>query len=180
MRGGVTPLMIACSKGSASVVRLLLESGADASRQSSQGWNAIYIGAKSGGVEVVLVLVEVGGKGWSIMEQRCKGGRNGLFGAVRGGDVYVVRMLVRGCVSLTDVDDGGRSILHEAADVGSFECLNVLLEAMRMQCIAGEGVRKKDNAGFTPLHCAAVSGDYDKILEVLTNGAPIGISQIQV
>ncbi len=55
---GWTPLHVACEKGHASVVRLLLERGADVNARDGKGRTALVLAGQQGHKDVVRLLVE--------------------------------------------------------------------------------------------------------------------------
>lgn len=58
--GGITPLFIACTNGSAKMIAALLDGGASAKAAKANGTTALMIAAASGSVEAVKALVDAG------------------------------------------------------------------------------------------------------------------------
>jgi ankyrin repeat protein len=154
-----TPLMYAALHGSAEMVELLLKHGADPRATNAHGVTALLWGARD--AEKVRLLIERGadpnagsdlgntplmaaaGSPNGAAAAECllahgadvtlhnKGGRTALRGAVKGGDVETVRLLVDRARELDKLDevinDAGPTVAV-AADNGFHEIVKLLLE----------------------------------------------------
>jgi ankyrin repeat protein len=80
--------------------------------------------------------------------------------ASRVGDVETIQLLFQTC-NAKKIDDGGRTALHHAADVGHLDVARVLLKKRL-------SLKAKDDKGQTPLHLAAANGHVQMVLEFAT------------
>jgi len=53
-----TPLMLACTKQDAEIVRLLLLYGADILFKNKDGWNSLHLAVREGNLEIVSAILE--------------------------------------------------------------------------------------------------------------------------
>ncbi len=84
---GRTSLHLACESGTASCVRLLLDSGADARAVDKEGGGSITAAAAGGTPEVVEMLLEAGCQ----VDERLVDGTTPLFWAVVKGNTKVAK-----------------------------------------------------------------------------------------
>jgi len=80
---GSTALMLACNKGHAKDVKVLLENGADANIRNVNGWTALMSAAANGNVEIVGLLLQRNADtkakhayGWTALKLASKKGHN--------------------------------------------------------------------------------------------------------
>ena len=121
---GATALLVAAVAGHASVVKLLLEQGAEVDRVGLQGATALHLAAAMGHLDVMEVLMEAG----ADLNARHKfASSTPLHFAAEMGQSKAVRLLCsRGANVEAAKSHGGRA-LHIAADTDQAEVARVLL-----------------------------------------------------
>lgn len=160
---GKTPLMVACVKQRASIVKLLLEQRADATILDDSSHTALYYATHSSEAmaETILNHVDTVGVFEDIGEV--------FLHAAKYGFVNVVRRLVEspspaGKVALQEYSDSsGRTALHYAAENGHNEIVRLIL--------VPENANKVDDAGYTPLEDAAMAGEVEVVGTLLLGDA---------
>lgn len=121
---GRTSLHRAVATGSEPLARLLLEHGADITKQDNWGNTALHIAAESGGVELVTLLLGRSADPGQVNYM----GRNVLFSAVQGRNEAVVRLLLDSrLVPVNSRDSWGNVPLHVAIEQGSEDMVLLLL-----------------------------------------------------
>ena len=150
---GWTPLFLASDS---SVLRLLLERGADINAQDERGWTPLYSVSINGVVEVMRLLLEYG----ADVEVKTKDGRTPLHAVSMYGEVEVVRLLLEHGADLEAKDKDGWTPLHAVSRIGEVEVVRLLLEH-------GADVEAKDKDGKTALQGAADRGN-EEIVKLLT------------
>lgn len=168
--GGNTPLHMATMYGFVSIVRFLVEEGADLEARNQDGDAPLHIATKGNGergmYEIFKLLIENGAK----TDAQDTLARTPLHCAAlfKEGDIRMVITLLR---SMTDVecrDRGGNTALH-------FAVLNRSFEIARMVLDAGVNVDSQNFSLQTALHMAIVLGDHDIVQLLLENEADIKI-----
>lgn len=150
-RAGVgTYLQRVSEAGQLEKVTLLVELGATVDRASVGEDAALTRAARLGRLEVVRYLLAQG----ADSARRGEGGLIALQRAVEGNHLAVARCLLEHQPLFGDSDCYGRSVLHLACShpTGDAQPLVELLLAYH------HPVDPRDVAGWTPLHCAAQSG----------------------
>ncbi len=147
---GRTPLMTAARVGNAGATKYLLDAGADRSRKSPQGLNAIHWAAEGaeGNGETITVLLEAG----MALESRAADGSTPLIlAALNGRTPQIIELLSRGA----DVDatnSWGLSPLMAAASNGSPDAVKAVLDA-------NPDLDVQDQAGRVALHYSVAMGN---------------------
>lgn len=149
---GITPLMLASRGGRIDVVRFLLESGAKVNRKTrspvpgeTRGETALHWAMLAGQRRVCRLLLSHQA---SVEASSSRG--NALAYAIEGGDVTLVRQLLKAGCSVTEVSGREKNTPVEvAAKTGSAPILKLLLRA-------GAKPLPNDYSGTTPLMSAAV------------------------
>ncbi len=90
-RGGITPLMYACSPPVLQLIVKLIEKGADVNTQDDNGRSAIFGAINSHDLETVHYLISKGAK----LNQTSKAGYTPLMTAVASGDSSIVEYLIK-------------------------------------------------------------------------------------
>jgi ankyrin repeat protein len=198
---GMTPLMLACTKGPVEVVQILLLPGAKKGQgldeRDKNGETALHHAATGGHKRVVSLLLKKGAKA----SKKDQWSRTPLMLACREGHLEVVEVLfeARKGLGLEETDGDGRRALHCAAIGGHKEIVTFLLSKGaqanardedgstpfmlacwkdRLEVVQilhgtteGHGLEEKDNEGQTALHDAAEGGNKDIVTFLLSKGA---------
>jgi ankyrin repeat protein len=151
-----SPLMLASKCGNLDMIQTLIHYGADLEQEYSNGSTALSFAAQSGRSEAVKLLVELGAKidhrgenGFTPLYWAVEGGKSSTMRLLLdlGADIQTLptQMQLRLILSSTHLpilkshlhqdkwrnflDSAGNSCLHLAAQFGSFEAIQVLLES---------------------------------------------------
>ncbi|KDQ65267.1 ankyrin repeat domain-containing protein 16-like [Zootermopsis nevadensis] len=89
-----------------------------------------------------------------------------LIDSCRGNHDAVVMLLLKSGASVSESDNMGLTCLHVAAQAGSCKVMQLLIEDLNMDVNLATKKSK-----FTPLHCAASSGQLDAVRMLLLNGS---------
>jgi len=88
-----------------------------------------------------------------------------IMDCIRYNDASCVADLLGKKVTISSINSGGATLLHEACrNKRSADVVKLLLSR-------GSEVNAKDNNGYTPLHIAALNGCYDIIKILIESGA---------
>ena len=141
-------LQAASQAGRESLVRLLLDGGANIHAQGGRYGTALHAASQGGHESVVRLLLDRGA------DIHAQGGRYGtaLHAASQGGHESVVRLLLDRGADVNAKSWDGQTALHISAERGDLSITQLLL---------GTGARPSlvDQHGWTPEQCAMVSGD---------------------
>lgn len=121
---GRTALHLAVSSGNESMARLLLERGADPSRQDNLGATPLHLAAEAGLGELVRILMEK----LADPNEADFLGRSALFRAVESENEEVVRQLLEASADVNMKDSMGNTALHLAVENRSESMALILLE----------------------------------------------------
>lgn len=119
------PLQLAVREGKISVVRALIEHGADVDRQNDEGWTVLHEAAKWGNDEVVCFLVDDYN---ADMRKALINGSVALHLAAQANRTCCVQSLLDRGQNVNVTNNDGRTALHIAADNGCVEIVQFLLE----------------------------------------------------
>jgi ankyrin repeat protein/V8-like Glu-specific endopeptidase len=143
-----TALIIAAKKLSLEGVKLLVAAGADKNAVDINNENAIFVFSRSGNVEAVIALAEMGVEAKSeALEIRDAKGDTLLLASIKANNIDSVIRLVRLGADLNAVDSQGENAIYSALKVGSLESVKMLVEA-------GIELEVENNAGISPLRLA--------------------------
>ena len=171
---GVTPLALACTNGSNSMIELLLDAGADANDRAN-GQTVLMLAANTGRVEAVRTLLAHGAE---IDATEPENGQTALMWAVAEGHTDVVKLLIaRGANVQARSRSGFTPLLFTAREDHGLEMARILLANgadLNETALDGSGVLlvatvrghpeliafllergadpNADDAGYTPLH----------------------------
>jgi ankyrin repeat protein len=145
--GNMSLLSLAGRRGNESMVKLLLESGADPTVQDDNGKTPLHEAADWGSKESVQMLIDFGGS----VSVRDKDGYTPLHAAAKGGHSEIIEIL-----SLNGADGAARDIygrypLHLATMEGNIEAVQTLLNLGADPCA-------KDDRGKTAVALITSAG----------------------
>ncbi|KAH6976422.1 ankyrin repeat-containing domain protein [Ilyonectria sp. MPI-CAGE-AT-0026] len=164
-----TPLGTAPHHGNGSMVRLLVEHGADLDIRDEQGWAALRDAALREHHLIVKYLIKQGAK---CEVQATKGHYwSVLCWAATQGHISVVRLLVEKGANLNVTTDEGKSALRCAMEYGYGKVAWLLVKAGR-----NIDLNIPDHDGWSPLHAAvkrSLVSDASFLWLLLENGANV-------
>ena len=157
-------------KEAASVVRALVEAGADVSSRDYWFETPLHVAAGFGSTAVVEALLAAGA---DAMAQRFDGVTPLHAGSDYGGNRSVVEMLLAAGADVAARNDDGETPLHTAARVDTASRFSSLDHGAIVEALlaAGADVAALDGEGETPLHGAALAGDVSVVEALLAAGA---------
>lgn len=151
-----SPLMIACRKGNADIVRLCLEFGAKNDPHPDYGQTALHAAVSSGQYTCAQVILDVAAQSEAdhiICNLTDQYGQTPLHCAALIGHVDLAELLLRHGAKLSSVDSYGQTPLHLSAGSMNKACLAVLLDH------GGDDIMEVgDIYGNRPLHHAVYHG----------------------
>ena len=134
-------------KGHSSVVKALIESGADVNEQDEDGTSPLMHAANMGNEQVVHELIKAGASLTAMNEQQMQ---RALRYVSREGHSSVVRTLTEAGADVNGQDNNGTTPLMKAANWGHDQVVHELIKA-------GASVTAKNNKQQTALHIAISS-----------------------
>ena len=172
------PLISACENNMPTVVKLLLDGGADPLVPHNE-WSAAMICCRSGSAESLKHIIH-----WATKHLKKKSigagvHRNGRIAyrplslATRSGSVKCVKMLLRTTAAndINSIDALYWTPLHYAAEGGYTQIIKYLLDV-------GADPNSQDDEGLTPLHKAAENGHLGAVEMLLDSDKSRGASPI--
>jgi ankyrin repeat protein len=145
----------------ASIVRLLLERGADVHARRGDGRTAWVLARRAGADELATLLEEFGA------ERATESAADALLAACGRGDVEAARALATPAL-VASLESADTRILVDAAASGRFDTV--------LACVAaGFPLGDKDEMGATALHHAAMHGHVGAVRALLAAGADFRI-----
>ena len=194
-RDGKTALMCAAGLGHSSIVRILLNKGADASIADDNGITALLLSAANGHVAATTILAEAG----ADLQDSDSGGYTPLHMAAQDGHLGVMAALLKAGAEANATTSTGFTPLHMAAQNGHLEVMAALLKAgvdpqattshgatplhlaaqegrskvSKALIEAGVDIQATDSNGFTPLHLASTKGRLEVVTVLRTAGADL-------
>ena len=168
---GTTRLHKAAEYGQLSVVKFLLDNGADVNARSHFGYTPLHTAVLSGRKNIVEVLLSRGAK----VDVQDKEGKAPLhYAAERGYKAIAELLLAHGATVDAKINAGetaGETPLHEAAHAGNGAIAELLLANKA-------DVNARDVNGGTPLYIAAEMGHPAVIELLLAHGADINATRL--
>ena len=136
---GMTLLQVATAKQDESIVRALLERGADVNVRDKNGNTPLQIAASGGNTNLVMLLIATG----ADVNSRADNGQTPLFAAVTSSQKEVVELLMQHGAHLDATDANGRTAL-QLAIASNREAITELLRKEETQ--RSEQVKKEEQA----------------------------------
>ena len=174
---GWTALLAAAHLGYPSVVRLLLDRGADVNAKCAcpgwvnGGWTALLLATDGRHMEVVEALLDKG----ADVNQRNNLGKSALLIAAHEGDERIFKAVLDRNVDVNEKDSGGQTALVVLAAGTRWPDGMVVdhPDAVRALLQKGAQINERDNAGRTALMLAAQSGSTSVVRALLEKGARV-------
>ncbi|XP_014277648.1 putative ankyrin repeat protein RF_0381 isoform X2 [Halyomorpha halys] len=166
---GFAPLHFASDP---SVVRTLLDMGANVNVTTEDGKTALHIASANGAVEVVKVLTEHN-VGIDILDNL---GNTALIYAIQNSKSHVTKYLLFCAADPRIKNENGWTALHYAAEGDSCK-INVLICVQDVTVLldAGARVNEQDINGFTPAFVAAINNKLIILQNLIKHGADLAM-----
>ncbi|XP_063905701.1 uncharacterized protein LOC135124516 [Zophobas morio] len=159
---GVTPFLSACHNGQVKILEVLLAAGADVNATTSNGYNAVYLCARSSNEDVLKFLVDSG----VDINARNQFGKTALHLTCESNSYKGAEILIRHGADVDFGDDYGYTPLYLSCRHKDKEIVELLLEK-------GANVNLANHHGDVPLFMAAWSGQMDVMNMFMERGADI-------
>lgn len=155
-----TPLMSAVLSDNLKMVKLLVASGAWVNYMNGQVFNAFWLAANNGKLDIVTFLAEHG----AIIDNRNIEEVNPIMAAAMNGHLDVVKYLVGRKAKLNLKHQGGETALTFALETRHPDVAKLLINS-------GADISISNNSGVTALMVAANEGNEDIVRLLLEKGA---------
>lgn len=175
-RIGNTPLIVAARQGKEEIVRLLVEDGANVSRENDKGLNPLVTAVASGHRDIVRYLIEHGAD--VNYEPNVAGDKlylnlaPPLLLAGRLGYEDIVEDLLKAGAKVGIQDERGQTALLQS----SCHCKPKMIELLVRE---GADLNERDRKGWTPLMCAAWNGCSKAVRVLIREGARTDLKHIK-
>eukprot|EP01042_Synura_sphagnicola_P036287 gene36287-biopygen408 len=174
---GRSALHLASLYGNTSVVKVLLDRGADFHHRNDNGWTAIHFASWGGCTSVVEVLLDRG----ADIHHKEENGYTALYFASEVGYTSVVELLLDRGADIHQKDDDGRTALHSASKEGRisvygssalhFASMNGHTSVVEVLLDRGADFHHKDEDGRTALSLATESKNEELVSLLRGRGA---------
>jgi ankyrin repeat protein len=162
---GNTALHLAVELKRPRILAFLLEKGASMNILNRDGLTALQLACKTDNCEAVSLLLERGAQ----LETRSSHGTTALHLSASMGNWVAFDLLVIGGADINAWDSDGNSLLHKQAQ-------GLLSTSIATHLIKqGANIEACNSQGYTPLQCAAVSGNKAMFLSLLDHGSRIDV-----
>jgi ankyrin repeat protein len=145
-----------------SLVKSLIEKGADVKAKDEYGWIILHSTVVEGDFEIFKYLVSKG----ADINAKTSGNWTTLHYASDGGNFEIVKYLVSKGADVKAKNDDGFTVLHSAARGGNLEIVKYLVGK-------GANVNSKDNYYWTVLNSAHEGGNIEIFKYLVERGADI-------
>lgn len=170
-RFGVTPLSLACQNGSAAMVDLLLEGGADPNTALRGGETVLMTAARTGRAGPVRALLTKG----AAVDAKERHGQTALMWAAAEGNTEVVELLLGAGADLGwTLPDSGFNAWFFAVREGRGDVVRALLKAgadVKAVLEPGRPTGKGPRKGTAALLLAVENGHFELALDLVRAGA---------
>ncbi|KAK4461955.1 ankyrin repeat-containing domain protein [Cladorrhinum samala] len=161
-KSGRSVLSWACEKGTADMVKVLLDAGADVESKGLKGQSVLSWACEKGRADVVKVLLDAG----ADVESKDLKGRSVLSWATLWGHADIIKVLLDAGADVESKDLKGRSVLSWAMMSAKTDIVKILLDA-------GADVESKDLSGRSVLSWAVHWRGADIVKMILDAGADV-------
>ncbi|KAK4453700.1 hypothetical protein QBC34DRAFT_434467 [Podospora aff. communis PSN243] len=167
---GRSPLFCGCEGGSETIITLLREKGASATRTNSEGLTLLHLAACRSNADVARRLLRLDGNHAIQLKTPSRNAsglalQSPLHIAAREGHRGIVKLLIDEGFPVDARDGEGRTPLSYACEGGHLEVVQILLAKKRFA-----GINITDNNRRTPLSYAAAEGRVDVVAALLGDG----------
>lgn len=159
---GNTALIMAARNGHHSIMRFLLQMGANINTVTTENMTALHHAAKSSHDAAVRELLD----GGAYIEAKDATQSTPLALAIKNGSNTVVSTLLQRGADVNIVDESGMTPLHVAAQYGNSAAATLLLSYQAPMEV-------KDHEGYTPLLRAVDNGHKGMTMTLLEEGADV-------
>jgi len=170
---GVTPLMVAISKGYRDIIEVLLDAGANVQTVNDRGISPLFLAANENQTEMVRLLISYSSSPAEFVNLTSANGDTTLLLAAREGFPDIVKVLLGAGSDPCIVDKEGRTALfcaaaqYQATEDNRMEVVRLLVGHPS----AAEFVNLAGGSGFTPLALVTKSGSPGIVNVLLDAGA---------
>ena len=169
-RNGCTALIRAVMAKNETLVDSLLNLGVSIDTRDSDGWTALYAATVNNDNELADTLLDNGAATQNVNK---KDGNSLFHDAARTGSAFVTRYLLAQGIDPNKRNERQETPLHLASIHGLRNIAHLLLANKTTD------PSTKDFAGKTPLYCAAASGHFAIVKELVTAGVDIDLPSTQ-
>ncbi|KAI9924577.1 hypothetical protein MW887_006850 [Aspergillus wentii] len=162
---GNTALHLAVEYKQPRILLFLLEKGASMNLFNRQGLTPLQLAAKTDNCEALSLLLDRGAQ----VEARSLSGSRALHIAALEGNWVAFDLLLIGGADINAWDNDGESLLHEQARKAS----NTSIAAYLLE--QGTNIEARTSQGYTPIQCAAMSGNKEMFFFLFAKGAKIDV-----
>ena len=156
IRRAKTVVHTACTHGHLNIVKYLMNSGCDANyRRDTDGCTALHLASKNGQAGIVRFLLGNSRYGIDISASNADGGTPLHLACFHGHSKEVRELFKSQRCDLKASNLEGTTPIHTACISGAFECVKLLVNLNRENCIVDY---PNEKTGDTPLHIATHHG----------------------
>lgn len=180
---GSTPLDLAVAAGHAETARLLIDNGADVRRVYPSGRTPLHIAAAGGSAELTALLIDRGAEieardryGLSPLDLAISRGQAAPLGVLLDSGAKTQPGLLRSALRANRPEVVRALVTHtkvSLAEIVKYAIAQRRPEILDILIQAGADLNARDEAGFTALQDAALSGNLDSVRILVDHGADV-------